>query len=51
MGDIETLKSAIVKKKNFTPDYLSIRIFGLCQTCQRDRSGHAVKAGRAKDVN
>lgn len=51
MGDVDTLKSAIIKKKNFTPGYVSIRVFGLCQSCRRGRSGHAVKAGRAQDVN
>jgi Fur family ferric uptake transcriptional regulator len=50
VGDVDTLKSAIVKKKSFTPGYLSIRVFGLCQSCERARSGQAAKAGETKHV-
>jgi Fur family ferric uptake transcriptional regulator len=34
IGDLSTLRSAILKKRRFTPDYISIRIFGRCKRCQ-----------------
>ncbi len=33
VGDFGTIKSAIVKEKDFTLSYISIRAFGLCQSC------------------
>jgi Fur family ferric uptake transcriptional regulator len=33
IGDFDTLKSAIVKEKDFTLGYISIRAFGLCKSC------------------
>ncbi|OGQ13750.1 MAG: hypothetical protein A2026_00155 [Deltaproteobacteria bacterium RBG_19FT_COMBO_46_12] len=32
-GDFGTIKSAIVKEKDFTLNYISIRAFGLCESC------------------
>jgi len=31
--DFDTIESAIVKEKDFTLGYISIRAFGLCQSC------------------
>jgi len=33
IGDFGMIKSAIVKEKEFTLGYISIRAFGLCQSC------------------
>lgn len=35
IGDIDTLKSAVFNKGEFTLGSLSIRAFGLCQECQK----------------
>lgn len=42
-GDFETLKSAIVKEKDFTLGHLSICAFGLCQSCLK-----AMKTARSE---
>lgn len=33
IGDFDTIKSAIVKEKDFTLGYISIRAFGMCESC------------------
>ena len=33
IGDFGMIKSAIVKEKDFTLGYISVRAFGLCQSC------------------
>jgi len=41
--DFDTIESAIVKEKDFTLSYISIRAFGLCQSCLK-----AMKTPRGK---
>jgi Fur family ferric uptake transcriptional regulator len=33
LEDFDTIESAIVKEKDFTLNYISIRAFGLCESC------------------
>jgi Fur family ferric uptake transcriptional regulator len=33
IGDFDAIKATIVKEKDFTLGYISIRAFGLCQSC------------------